>query len=399
MNCDTFREQVVTGTLSPSERQPHAASCPECAAWASTEMATMNKLSEAGAQWRAAPLGEAVVARIAGTRPTRAPRWGWAMRLAAAAAIVLAAGTGLVVALGPSPASAMGLMMRELHARGTVCFTLESPYGSPQSGRFMVRGTQMRIDLPSGEFLISSPASGEMALVRPASREVIRGSVQREAFDLYAMFLSLADAPHVESLGYATINGRNARVLRVELPPALDAVPDLIATVWFDTATRLPLRAELPSRSGTKTQTIVFRDFVFDQPLSDELFSTSPDGYTDSRPTATTPGIGMQIGIRVKNISMAFQLYMHDHGGESPGGLPQTLDDLRPYLKEGELINPRNPSEPIGFEYVSPTLPLDYTSVLIYERFAEGADQIWVGLVDGRSQVMTQAELARALGR
>ena len=90
---------------------------------------------------------------------------------------------------------------------------------------------------------------------------------------------------------------------------------------------------------------------------------------------------------------MAFHMYLSEHE-DAP---PERIEDLARYLPEGGLKGVRRPQEEVGYVYVKPSVPLNPGHVLLYERFAEGAETLWVVMVDGSSQVRTHAELERML--
>jgi hypothetical protein len=387
MNCDECREAIIRGERV-AEADEHAAKCVECGAWLEKESEVMTALGHAGRGWREAPL------EVALPKPSmkRAGVAGRIMRFAAAAAVLAVAAGGAYFATRPTPVSAMQVMVRELRDRGSVRFVLESPGRSPESGTMFVSGTRMRIELENGDVVVVDSELRRTVLLKPATKQFIAGDNSGRFFDLYGLLLQLADAPRTEDLGLELIGGQEAEKFRVHLPPSMGALPDAVAVVWLDISTRLPLRVEIPFGEGSGDP-VVFRDFAFDVAMPEELFDTNPAGYEAFAPLATTPGIGLEMGMKIRNLGMAFHMYMQDHGEM----VPETIDQLAPYLEAGGLRSSRNPDEPVGYVYVKPRLPLNGAHVLAYERFAGDAEHVWVVLVEGSAHVKTRAEFEALL--
>lgn len=353
----------------------------------------MSRLESAGTAWRGHQIGE----RMAATeRPARSFGRRVGGLVAAAAAIVIVAG-GLFIATRPSEANAMVLMGQRLRQVGTIQFRLEVPHHGIESGRFFVNGERLRVELASGDVLVMDGERREGVLIRTATREVVRGAKPNGAVDFYGLFTSLADAQRVEEVGTAVIEGRHAEVFRASVPDHGQRLQTEVATVWLDAATRLPLRVEFPciGSNGQPTQAII-SEFIFDAPIAEGMFDTDPQGFASVAPDATTTGIGLDMAKQLRDVGMAFHVYMQEHDG----AVPESLVALTPkYLSADRLVSARRPGEPIGYVYVKPTLPLRYDAVLAYERFAEGSDKLWVLMVDSSVQMKTQQELRRLLGQ
>jgi hypothetical protein len=400
MNCEQCREEFLS--KGPSEStDAHAAECETCREILPGEATLMSRLDKAGSAWRSAPLGDAVASALdtRGKPQTagRARRTGGVqrtVRLAAAAALAVAAGTAVFLATRPTPANAMMLMAREVRERGSVRFAIEVPHGPMESGVLSVAGSRMRLDRPNGEAVVADMVAKRTALIRPAARTFIAGENAGGTLDLYTFLLALADAPRVEEIGVGEIAGRPAEIVRVHVEEPMMGLSSGVSTVWLDLATRLPVRVEIPTRIRDEANqdvgaTIVLRDFEFDVTLPEGTFDTEPAGFAAEAPEATTPGVGIQMGTKIRNLAMAFHTAMQ----ANDGAVPESLDALEPYLEPGGLRSSRRPEEPIGYVYVKPTLPLKYDAVLAYERFAEQSETLWVVMVDGSAHVKTRDEL------
>lgn len=353
----------------------------------------MSQLESAGAAWRGQEIGERVAVMA---RPHRSLGRRIGGLVAAAAAVMIGAGA-VFLATRPHEANAMAIMGQKLRQAGTIQFRLAVPHRGMESGRFIVSGERMRVEFDSGDVLVMDGERREGVLIRPAAREVVRGAKPNGAVDFYGLFVSLADAQRVEEIGVAVIDGRHAEVFRANLPGGQHGLHDHAATVWLDAATRLPLRVEFPcvGANGQPTQAVI-NEFAFDVQVADALFDTEPPGFASVTPEATTPGIGLDMAKQLRDVGMAFHVYMQEHDG----AVPESLAALTPkYLSADRLVSARRPNEPIGYVYVKPTQPLKYDAVLAYERFTEGSDNLWVLLVDSSVHMKTHDELRQMLGQ
>lgn len=369
MRCDECRERVVRQGAVDADERRHAEECEPCRAWIAQEVPLMATLAGAGKAWRTAPM----------PLPAAAPKRIRAVRWVAAAAVLAITAGGLSVLFRPAPASAMSVMRTRLE-HGGVRFRADLPGGPSPSILIIAQGARVRVETSDGFIYLEDSVRGERAVLRPDRREVFRGDPPTGTIDFYGLLASLGRAERVESLGVRPLDGRIAEVYRARLPREMDGVSGEGATVWLDVETRLPLRVEIPAAGGA---TALLSAFAFDEELDPGLFDLSPPGYSQRPPEATTPAVGQDMGIRLRNIGMAFQIYLSEH----EGAVPDRLEDLQPYLKEGGLRNPRRPEEPVGFVYVKPTLPLNGGAVLAYERFAEQSASVWVLGVDGHVEV------------
>jgi hypothetical protein len=391
MDCNECRHAVVRGeSAEEASINAHVAACGLCTAWREQEMMTMGQLQQAGAAWRERGMADEVVARVPVAK--RSAVAGRIARFAAAAAVLAVAAGGVYIAAGPTPASAMQIMVRELRERGNVRFVLESPGREPASGTMYVSGSRMRVELANGDVVVVDTELRRTVLLKPATKQVIAGDNSGRFIDLYGLLLQLADAPRMEDLGVELVEGHAAEKFRVHLPPSMGALPEAVAVVWLDVSTKLPLRVEIPVRENSG-ESVVFREFAFDIAMSEGLFDTNPAGYVPFAPLATTTAIGLEMGMKIRNLGMAFHMYMQDHGEK----IPETIEQLAPYLEAGGLRSSRNPDEPVGYVYIKPRLPLNGADVLAYERFAGDADHVWVVLVEGSAHVKTRAELEALL--
>jgi hypothetical protein len=399
MNCEQCREEFLN--RGPSEgTDAHAAECDACRESLPAEAALMSRLDRAGGAWRSGPMGDAVAERIRANTPSsgarhlaRPHRLSRPFRLAAAAAFAFTAGSVIFLAARPTPANAMVLMVREIRERGTVRFIIEVPHGPMESGVLSVSGSRLRLDMANGEAIVADMDTKRTSFIRTASRTFVASDNHGGSIDLYAFLLSLADAPRVEQVGAGEIQRRPAEIVRAHIAEPISWLGGGEATLWIDLSTRLPLRVEMPTQirdeSGADVAaTIVLRDFEFDVVLDESLFDTQPTGFAAAAPEATTPGVGIQMGTKIRNLAMAFHTAMQANDGT----VPETIEELASYLEEGGLRSARRPEEPIGYVYVKPTLPLNYEALLAYERFAEGAETLWVVLVDGSAHVKSRAE-------
>lgn len=400
MECDRCRE-VHAAEGWTAETAEHAASCVGCREVLAIEASLIDRLERAGRAWRRGSVGASPRRRAAGRRAVAGVVRRRLARAGAVAAVLAVVGVASVLVLGPTSGPALAVMSRQVREAGTVRFVIEVPAGPLQSGTVWVSGRRLRLDLPNGDAIIADPEARRTALVSMSTRTVSAAESDGGSSRLYSVLLSLGEARRVESEGFVEQEGRAAELFLADISDTFDGmVGGGVARVWLDVSTRLPLRVEIPARvrgedGSERDAAVVLRDFAFDLELPEALFETNPPGFSELTPRATTPVVGMEIGKRIRNLAMGVQMFMHDHEGAAP----DRLEQLTPYVGVEGIRSPARPSEAIGFEYVKPTLPLQPEAVLAYERFAEGAEHVWVVLVDGSAHVITREELERRLGR
>lgn len=322
---------------------------------------------------------------------------GVAVRVAAAAGVLAAVSAGLFMLTRPQHADAMVLMVREMKAQGSVRFTLETPHTGMKSGVLSVSGMRMRVDMGDGQTIIADMQSRRTVLLDHTRRTAIAGENNGRDLGVYEMLLSMGDSAPVQHIATEVINGRRVDKLRVPTPGSFDIAPGGLATVWLDAQTRLPVRVMIPTvatdeRGREQSSAVLMRDFAFNVIFDPVIFDTQPRGYAVVAPEATTPGVGVELGIKMRAIALAVAMHIQEHGAP-----PEKLEDIASRLPEGGLRSARKPDEAMGYVYIKPVMPLKYDAVLAYERFAENSEHLWVLLVDGSAHVKTQAELRAML--
>lgn len=393
MNCDECRDAVVRGEAADEASiNAHVAACGSCAAWREQEMTTMGQLQQAGAAWRERGMADEVVARVPVAK--RSAVAGRIARFAAAAAVLVVAAGGVYVATRPTSVNAMAVMVHEIRERGSVRFTISAPFLPGRSAVMTVSGERVRIELGNGDVVVSDAGANRTVMLKPSVREMVSVPTAGPAVDMYGLLLGLADGPKAEAMGTETVDGRRAEKYRVAVSRAGQPFAGSVVTVWLDGATRLPVRMEAPVKDPQGNEGVVtLAGFAFDGAVDAGAFDLEPAGYAAVAPSVSTPAIGNQMLLKIRNVGMAFHMYMSEHEG-----VPETIEQLKPYLEEGGLRSLRRPGEEIGYVYVKPTEPLVYEDVVLYERFAEG-DEVMVVLVNSRVEVKTRAEVEEMVKR
>lgn len=208
----------------------------------------------------------------------RRVRW-----FAVAAAVVLAfvgVGSWLQLNNGKSGIAFADVMQRICSAR-TVAYvkTFEGASQPAPIHKMMHMGPgRMRCEYPDGTAMIVIDSRQGLVL-QPVAKKAIRiedgdkvaAAVQE---DFYGRLLELRGKAS-EELGQREIDGRQTTGFRAQ-----DAGIDYV--IWADPATGTPIRIELAGEQLNKPGTkLVMRDFAFDVPLDESLFSLDPPpGYT-----------------------------------------------------------------------------------------------------------------------
>ena len=124
------------------------------------------------------------------------------------------------------------------------------------------------------------------------------------------------------------VSGRQANGFQIGMREIDPDAHEGTAEIWIDTETRLPLliRWEIKAAGGAN---IRMDNFVWNQPLDDRLFdSTPPDGFNDETPAP--PAIDKQLPA----IKTAFKKYAELSGGHYPRGKMIYGDVVMSEMKE-----------------------------------------------------------------
>jgi outer membrane lipoprotein-sorting protein len=396
MRCDEFRERMTSWRegladgADAASMQEHAARCAACRSILDEESNMSERLNDSGRAFRERSMTDAVLERIAANAEPRTIRVPWwsrgVIRFTAAAVLVVAAGV-LVIALplGGATNTAWAAAAQRLRQADTIRFRIYSPDGSTiEAGRITsatvyLSGTKYRrVELSDGRAVISNAERGEVVSLVPSRKFVVQGVSEALSFDVREMLVSLADSPDVEHVGVDDLNGEPAMAFTAPAPEMFDEIRGERIKVWIDPHTRLPLRMQYPVDASTPK--VVAEDFVFDEPIPDELFDTRPEGYTEGPLMLDRVAAQMKIATTMRNIAMAVHLFMSEHQGATP----TSLDELSRYgITSKELASVRDPSLEGGYVYRRPVLPLKYDDVVVYENMTSWQGWAAYAKVDG----------------
>jgi hypothetical protein len=184
----------------------------------------------------------------------------------------------------------------------------------------------IRTEVPGGGVHIMDRNRGKILLLDPAHKmaTLLENKVDHQAGrgeDLIDRLRNFRGKPE-EDLGEQLIDSRPARGFRI-------AAGGWSSVVWIDSKSELPVRVETQTRfNADGMKTLVFRDFVFDAPLEESLFSmTPPEGYN----TQVIPVAMDQTPPVEKDLVDLFGEYAKRSGGRFPNDLqiPSLIDVLK----------------------------------------------------------------------
>lgn len=250
-----------------------------------------------------------------------------------AAALLLAAGIigipNVLTSNRTSPGVVFAAVVAQVKAARTVSYTLRvGEKGEPIKISLREPGL-VRTEMPGGGLNITDRVKGKNVVLDPVRKTAMVFALKPAGTDGPGMnpidhlrnFRGKPDA----DLGVREIDGRTARGFRFT-GGGHDNV------VWVDTQNNLPVRMENKSvlNAGGVT-TFVLNDFVFDAPLDEALFSTTPpEGYkiqTVALPKAASAPVE-------KDLVDLFGEYAERSGGRFPadlqmGSLLDVLKDIK----------------------------------------------------------------------
>jgi hypothetical protein len=247
-----------------------------------------------------------------------------------AAALLVAAGATGLLSVMTSDRKGSGVAFADVleHVRAARTMTFTMRIGDdPQPFHVSRREPGLiRTELPGGgvtimdrvrgkTLVLNTPGKLATLLENPADGQAGRGEDQ---IDRLRHFRGKPE----EDLGERVIDGRPARGFRL-------SAGGWTSIVWVDTRTDLPVRMETQTRfNADGTKTVVFNDFVFDAPLDESQFRTTPpEGYK----TQTIPLAIDQAPPVEKDLVDLFGAYAKRSGGRFPNDLqmPSLLDVLK----------------------------------------------------------------------
>jgi hypothetical protein len=204
-----------------------------------------------------------------------------APRLAAAAAIALAmlAAAALVTQTRPSRALA------DVAGRVDATRTLRAVVVGPRErGTLLASGTRTRFE-GDGTVVIADSAARREVMLQEGTKSAFRIPRQGggRALDFYGVFRELAASASAPIEEYVDAEGRRFPGLRgrASLKVGPDAEWTVVADVWSDPATKLPVRLELRPEGGGREDAFLVERIEFDVALDEALFDMAiPPGYS-----------------------------------------------------------------------------------------------------------------------
>ncbi|HUQ71265.1 MAG TPA: hypothetical protein VM165_17185 [Planctomycetaceae bacterium] len=226
----------------------------------------------------------AALAAAAEAQPATASSTTTARRWRNAAALLLASAASVLAIYGlmntAQTSFAFEDVVKAVRQTGTVSYTtVITPKNGPASQiKNYCKGTLTRTVFPDGSYSVMDMAGQRMLMVQPGRKSATLTQLGNKAQDVPSMgnsiisWLKTAETTG-KPVGEKTIDG--VRTLGFEA--SFGAVT---MTIWGDPKTKLPV--QIDSQIGAPSEPIqtTMREFVFDAPLDDALFSTEPPaGY------------------------------------------------------------------------------------------------------------------------
>lgn len=246
-----------------------------------------------------------------------------------AAALLIAAGvTGILSVVNSDKMGsrvAFADVIERVRDARTITYTMRIGEGTEPFRVSRIGSGLTRTEMPGGQVSIHDRARGKTLLLDVARKEATLieskgdGPAGRGE-DLIDQLRQFRGKPE-EDLGARVIDGRPARGFRL-------AAGGWDVVIWVDAKTTLPTRMETKIRlNADETKTVVYDDFVFDAPLDESRFRTTPPaGYR----TQAIPVAAAQAPPTEKDLVNLFGDYAKRSGGRFPNDLqmPSLLDVL-----------------------------------------------------------------------
>lgn len=218
---------------------------------------------------------------------------------------------------------------------------------APQKGpamqiKYDCKGSRTRATFPDGSYSVTDMAAQRMLMVQPGAKSATLTQLGNKPQEMPAMgdsiiqWLKTAEATG-KPVGEKTIDG----VRTVGFEASFGAIT---MTIWSNPRTKLPV--QIDSQIGAPSEPIqtTMRDFVFDAPLEDALFSTEPPpGYEVK--DIKQPAIDLAALAKLppeEHVVKILKFYAGLHDGALPERIdgPELLSKLTARTDEKQLEDP-----------------------------------------------------------
>ncbi len=253
----------------------------------------------------------------------------------------------------------------------------------PGHSRFILEdGMVWIIDNSKNKVLILDPAEKKGATVEGGTTRFLSRFYMMENLRTIR-----ADSEGEESLGTKEIEGQ-------KVVGFLIRKHGRDTTVWANQKTGMPIRIEAEgTRDGGAKSKYALSNIEFDIELDESLFSTDlPKGYTEvdvasQFNTGSLAWHRQQVSriLSARNLDrlgMACILYAYSNNGKWPDSLEQLVGEFK--ITEKHLINPNENDHKVGYVYIKPSGQQDSAKLLMYERYVQWKDGIYVLMGNGR---------------
>jgi outer membrane lipoprotein-sorting protein len=251
-----------------------------------------------------------------------------------AALLLLAAGMIVIpFALSPNPrgpGAAFAAVIEHIRAARTVTYTMRIGDDTKPYHVFLLEPGRRRSELPDGSVMITDRVRGKEIVLNPLGKlaTVIEMNPTDEAvpgFNEIDYLRNFRGKPEAD-LGEKVIDGHPTRGFRF-------SGGGYNSVVWVDTRTNLPVRIENKATlNADGVKTVVLSDFVFDAPLDEALFSTTPPEGSKVQTIPIAKAVAAPVE---KDLADLLGEYAKRSGGRFPNDLQVTslidvLKDIKP---------------------------------------------------------------------
>ncbi len=184
------------------------------------------------------------------------------------------------------------------------------------------KGTLTRTVYPDSSYSVMDMAGAKMLMVQPAMKTATLTLLGSKPTDLPPMgesivaWLKSAEATG-KAVGEKTIDGVRTRGFET-------AFGATTMTIWGDPQTKLPVQIESTIGSDATSFQMTMRDFIFNAPLEDALFSTEPPaGYKVKK--SAQPAVDYMALVKLPPEEHVVKI-LKFYAGLSDGAFPERID-------------------------------------------------------------------------
>lgn len=291
----------------------------------------------------------ATLAMNAGAQPitTASPAWtarGW--RKVAALLLTSAAMVAAIYSMTQTTKTSFAFedVITAVKKAETVSYTtvITPKTGAASQLKTYHKGTLARTVYPDGSYSVLDMAGAKMLMVQPAMKTATLTLLGNKPKDLPSMgesmisWLKTAETTG-KPVGEKTIDGVRTRGFEA-------AFGAMTMTIWGDPQTKLPIEIESTIGADVASFQMTMRDFVFNAPLEDSLFSTEPPaGYKVKE--SSQPAVDYTALVKLPPEEHVIKI-LKFYAGLSDGAFPDRIDGPELLAKLTSRIDEKQLEDP-----------------------------------------------------